>query len=195
MRNTILRCGACEAGLGTPEGTGGKILPCPVCRQTSRVWSFPALFQDSRADAGQRLLEEGQSSCMNHPQKQAVAVCDGCGKFLCALCDVDWNGEHLCTACIQHRKQSDHEGAYQTAYIHYDSVALGVVLLSLMMMSFFGLGGLIAPITFYIAWRYWRVPWRPVPHRKWRMALAVILANLVFITWLGFLVYLLANIL
>ena len=195
MRKTIPRCGACEAALALPEAAGAGTLACPICRQASRAWLFPALHRESRADAGQRLLEEGQSSCMAHPQKQAVAVCDACGKFLCALCDVEWNGEHLCTACIQHRKQSDHEGAHQTSYIHYDSVALGIVLLSLLMMSFFGLGGLIAPVTLYVAWRYWRVPWRPVPHRKWRMALAVLLATLIFVGWLGILVVFLANIL
>ena len=195
MRETILWCSACDARSPLPAAPGAGTVACPVCRHPSQVWLFPALYRETRGSAGQRLLEEGQSSCMNHPQKQAVAVCDGCGKFLCALCDVDWNGEHVCTACIQHRKLSDHEGAYQSTYTHYDSVALGIVLLSVLMMSFFGLGGLIAPVTLYVAWRYWRVPWRPVPHRKWRMALAVILANLIFVGWLGFVVYFFVNIL
>lgn len=195
MRKTFLRCGTCESTLAAPFHPGGGSIPCPVCGIASRAWVFPALFQQPESDTGQRLLEEGQSSCMNHPDKQAVAVCDACGKFLCALCDVDWGGEHLCTACIQHRKASDHEGAYQSTYIHYDSVALFIVLLSLGMMSFFGLGGLLAPVVVYVAWRHWRTPWRPVPFRRWPMMVAVLLANLIFVSWIGFAVYFIVNLL
>lgn len=193
MRKTILRCASCEASLSPPERVGAVALPCPVCRQVSRAWVFPAMFQERDSTAGQRLLDEGQSSCMNHPQKQAVTVCDSCGKFLCALCDVEWNDEHLCTTCIQHRKQSDHAGAYRTSYTHYDSVALIIVLLSLAFMPFFGLGGFLAPVTFYVAWRYWRVPWRPVPHGKWYMVLAILLANFVILIWLVTAVYFMRN--
>jgi hypothetical protein len=195
MRKTFLRCAQCESTLVAPTTTGSGVLTCPVCRSASRAWLFPALFQRPESETGQRILEEGQSSCMNHPEKQAVAVCDGCGKFLCALCDVDWGGEHLCTACIQHRKHSNHEGAYRSVYIHYDSVALGIVLLSLVLMPFGGLGGLIAPAAIYVAWRHWRAPLRPAPHGKWTMMVAVLLANLIFVSWLGFVVYFLVNLL
>ncbi len=195
MRETILWCSACDARLPMAETPTAASVVCPACQHPSRVWLFPALFRSAQGAVGQRILEDGQSSCMNHPSKQAVAVCDGCGKFMCALCDVDWNGEHLCTACIQHRKVSDHAGAYQTTYTHYDNIALTICLLSIFLMSFFGLGGFIAPVTIYVAWRYWRVPWRPVPHGKWRMALAVVLGNLIFMAWLGFLVYFVVNIL
>lgn len=196
MRKTILRCASCDSGLATPERAGAVALPCPVCRQQSLAWIFPALFRDGGSTpAGQRIIEESQSSCMNHPQKQAESVCDSCGKFLCALCAIEWNDEHLCTACIQHRKDSNHEGAYQTSYTHYDSVALVVVLLSLAFLPMFGVGGFLAPVTFYVAWRYWREPWRPVPYHKWWMVLALVLANLIVVICVGFAVFLFQQVL
>ncbi|MBX3177228.1 MAG: B-box zinc finger protein [Candidatus Hydrogenedentes bacterium] len=195
MRKTIVRCGSCESALALPPVPGAGTLGCPVCRTASRVWVYPALFRETAGDRGQRLLDESQASCMNHPDKQATVVCDGCGKFLCGLCDVDWNGEHLCAPCVQRRAKGGAAGRGRNAYIHYDSLALGVVLLSIITMPFFGLGGFIAPVTFYVAWRYWREPWRPVPHRRWAMVLAVLLAGLIFVTWAAFIVYAVAELL
>lgn len=191
MRNTILRCGSCGGSLAVPGKPGAGLLPCPACGLASKAWRFPALFRETRGATGQRILEEGQSSCMNHPEKQAVNVCEACGKFLCALCDVDWNGEHLCPACIEHRRRAG--GTYRTRYIHYDTVALAIVVLSLPMMIVFGIGGLIAPIALFVCWRYWREPWRPVPHGKATMILAVLLAGLVFISWLAVIVFFIAS--
>lgn len=190
MRTTIVRCSHCGAALNLPESAGAGMAACRACGGQSHVWLLPALFRGQNARAGQPLLEEGQSSCMNHPQKRAVTVCDNCGKFLCALCDIDWNGEHLCTNCIEHRKNADEEGALRTEYIHYDRIALLIACVAIPAMA---IGGLIAPVALYIAWRYWKVPWRPVPHRKWTMVAAVLVANLVFVTWVGFVVFTVIN--
>lgn len=175
MRNTIVRCGQCRAALSLPETTGSGSVPCRFCGAPTRVWLFPVLYRERGDRPAQALQEEGHSSCMNHPQKRAVAVCDGCGKYLCALCDVDWNGEHLCPSCIGHRKNADPEGALRTEYIHYDRIAL---LLALVSIPMWVIGIFIAPIALFLGWRYWNVPWRPVPYRKWTMVLAVLLALL-----------------
>ncbi|MBL7645390.1 MAG: B-box zinc finger protein [Candidatus Hydrogenedentes bacterium] len=178
MRNTIVRCGQCNGVLGAPATTGSGSLPCPTCRTESRAWLFPALYRSRDGQQAQALQEEGHSSCMNHPQKRAVAVCDGCGKFLCALCDVDWNGEHLCPACIGHRKTADPEGTLRTEYMHYDLIALTLVLVSIPMWVF---GIVLAPMAVFIGIRYWNTPLRPVPYRRWPLVLVVLLGAVVFV--------------
>lgn len=177
MRNTIVRCGQCSGVLRATDGTGAGSIPCPTCGTEVRVWLFPALHRARNGQQAQALQEEGHSSCMNHPQKRAISVCDGCGKFLCALCDVDWNGEHLCPACIVHRKDADAEGGMRTRYVHYDLIAMTLALVSIPMwvMGFF-----LAPMAVFIGIRYWNAPHRPVPYRRWPLVLAMLLGGLVF---------------
>jgi hypothetical protein len=188
MRNTIVRCGKCSGALSIPEATGAGPVNCRFCGAVTQVWLFPALYRPRGGQSAQALQEEGHSGCMNHPQKRAVAVCDTCGKYLCALCDVDWNGEHLCPSCIGHRKNSDLAGALRTEYIHYDLIALFLALLAIP-TSFFGV--FIAPIALFIGWRFWNAPWRPVPGRKWTMVLALVLASTALVGWVCLFVFML----
>lgn len=190
MRNTIVRCGNCSAALSIPETTGAGGVACRRCGTETRVWLFPALYRAAASSPAQPLTNEGDSSCMNHPQKRAVAVCDGCGKYLCALCDVDWSGGHLCPACIEHRKRADPEGALRTEYVHYDLIVLLLAMLGMLLWMF---GLFIAPVALFLGWRYWNTPLRPVPHRKWTMVMAITLAAAVFIIWLSFLVFVIVS--
>lgn len=190
VRNTIVRCSICDHALALPETVGGGTLTCSHCQQPTRLWLFPALYKSRKSATAQAVLEEGHSSCMNHPTKRAVSVCDGCGKFLCALCDIDWNGEHLCSACIEHRGSGDEDEALRTEYIHYDRVVFGFALLSIV-FSFLGL--LFAPIALFIGWRYWNAPWRPVPYRKWGMIIYMLLAFLALCGWGLFLTFFFIN--
>lgn len=192
MRKTLLRCNTCNGALGRPSGPGTDTVQCSICGSITQRWCFPALYRVATGHTGVPVVEEGQSSCMNHPAKRAETVCDNCGKFLCALCDIDWNGEHLCTDCVQFRRDANHGGALKTEYLHYDTIAVIVAGVAMLGM-FFGLGGIIALIVPYLAFRYWNTPWRPVPYWKWRMVAAVLLACLVFIAWLGFLVVAVLN--
>ena len=186
MRNTIVRCGQCSGVLSIPGGTGTGAINCRFCGAVTRLWLFPALYR-SRGDVqALALQEEGHSGCMNHPQKRAVAVCDGCGKYLCALCDVDWNGEHLCPSCIGHRKTDDTGGALRTSYVHYDLIALYLALASIP-TSFVGV--FLSPVALFLCWRYWKTPWRPMPHRKWTMVIAAVLATASFVGWVTLFVF------
>ena len=185
MRNTIVRCSACDHALSLPETVGGGTLTCTHCQKPTRLWLFPALYQNKKSEAAQVVLDEGHSSCMNHPNKRAVSVCDGCGKFLCALCDIDWNGEHLCSNCIEHRGSDENKNnELRTEYIHYDRIVFGLALFSIVL---FFLGVFIAPVALFMGWRYWNEPWRPVPYRKWGMIFSLVLA---FVTMTGWATYL-----
>jgi hypothetical protein len=189
MRQTMIRCGTCGHGLALPQETGDTSLACEQCRAITRCLVFPALFRPRRHTEAQQIVDEGQSSCMNHPDKTATTVCDSCGKFLCALCDVEWGEEHLCSTCIEHRRSSgDH--TLKSEYIHYDRIVFAMTIVSLFV---YFLGLLLAPIALYIGWRYWNETWRPVPYRKWGMVVSIVLSFAIMATWGAFFAYFIMN--
>jgi hypothetical protein len=192
MRSTIVRCSACDRSLPLPATVGSGSIACSRCDQATGVWLFPALFREKSSTGAQQILDEGQSSCMSHPTKKAVAVCSGCGRFLCGLCDIDWGGDHLCSTCIGHRKQNDTDNELRSEYFHYDRVVMSMVLLSIL-LTFMGIGVFLVPVAIYVGWRYWSEPWRPVPHGKWLMIIALTLAFFVMLGLGAFLVFFLVN--
>lgn len=190
MRSTIVRCSACDHALSLPDAVGAGTLRCDQCEAVTQLWLFPALYRPAKSAGAQLVVDEGHSSCMNHPNKIATAVCDGCGKFLCALCDIEWSGEHLCSTCIEHRKDAGAQNDLKSEYVHYDRIVFALAVASLL---FYFMGVIFAPIALYIGWRYWKEPWRPVPYRKWGMVASIVLAFAVLAGWGAFFSFFIIN--
>ena len=191
MGTIIVRCSACDRALNLPQTVGAARVACTHCQTVTQAWIFPALYREKKSRQAQHLLDEGHSSCMTHPTKQAVAVCDGCGKFLCSLCDIDWHSEHLCSTCIAHRKSDATKNDLRSEYVHYDRIVLVLAVASFFL---YFLGVILAPIALYIGWRYWNEPWRPVPYRKWGMIAYITLAFLMLLIWSTVIVFFFINI-
>src|ERR1044071_2257196 len=100
MDNPSVTCTRCESPLG-PNNLSA-LAPCPSCGTPIEAEVFPAMFRPiAAAVRGENVVIEGESSCFYHPQKKAVVPCDVCGRFLCALCDIELNDQHLCPGCLQ----------------------------------------------------------------------------------------------
>src|SRR3974390_2264285 len=100
--NATVQCPACRASLLDGVFNQPDFAPCPSCGAPLQIEIFPAMFRTiSTGHGGERLMVEGESSCFYHPQKKAVLPCDGCGRFLCALCDCPVDGRHFCPACLE----------------------------------------------------------------------------------------------
>lgn len=152
--------------------------------------AFPALFRTTTSTAAENLLVEGESSCFYHPQKKAVIPCDSCGRFLCALCDVDLNGEHICPNCLESGKTKGKLKNLEQKKTRHDRVALSLAILP-MVIFYFTL--ITAPLTLYIAIKHWNTPVSLLPRRaKLRYSIAVALASLQIIGWIVG-IYLIAN--
>ena len=41
--------------------------------------------------------------CFTHKENNSVAVCIGCGNFICSECDVLFDGKHYCKSCLTQR--------------------------------------------------------------------------------------------
>ena len=38
--------------------------------------------------------------CYYHPNRQATSQCDSCGDMLCPICQMEFEGQHLCSTCL-----------------------------------------------------------------------------------------------
>jgi hypothetical protein len=157
------------------------LAPCPLCGDLVQTEVFPALFRSpTRGRGGEALLVEGESSCFYHPQKKAVVPCDGCGRFLCGLCDCQLHGEHFCPACLEVGRQKGRIKRLENQRTLYDGIALSLAVFPLLMYYFIIV---TAPIALYLAIRHWNSPLSIVHRTKARLVLAIILATAEIIGW------------
>jgi hypothetical protein len=164
-------CPACRIPLSR-EAFGRRFTPCPACSSLVRVEAFPALWRERQAGSfGQRIVEDGEAACFYHAGKKAEAVCDGCGRFLCGLCDIEVSGQHLCASCIE--KGNTSAGAAPDERVLHGQIALGLCLLAVFVWF---LAPLLALASLFVAIRHWRDPDGMGEGRRWRKVLAIILS-------------------
>ena|SRR5208282_87529 len=174
-------CPGCGAALGEGMFNRLELAPCPACGVPVQVEIFPALFRPpTRGRGGEAVIVEGESSCFYHPQKKAVVPCDGCGRFLCALCDCELRGEHFCPACLELGRQQGRIKRLENQRTLYDAIALSLAILPLLIFYF---TIITAPIALYLAIRYWNAPLSIVHRTKVRLVLAILLATLQIVGW------------
>ena len=94
-------CSGCGGALPASLYNQPQPAACPHCNAVVELSVFPALYRSLRPVPADRVLAAGEANCFNHPGNQAVVICEECGRFLCALCDVDIAGRHSCPDCIE----------------------------------------------------------------------------------------------
>jgi len=169
---SAVACPRCYTSLPGALCNTGATVGCPACESRIQVEIFPAFFKPTVAGhAPEVILEDGVSSCFYHEQKKAVVLCDGCGRFLCALCDLDFNGRHLCSACVQSGKKKGKLPELENRRTIYDSAALSVALLPLLMWP---LTLVTAPAAIVLAVLSFSRPSSLIPRTRIRAYLALI---------------------
>src|SRR5438445_3356213 len=152
----LLPCPKCNAALPQSVFNRAALAPCPACAEPLQVEIFPALFRTpARGRDGEALMVDGEASCFYHPQKKAMLPCQGCGRFLCALCDCELHGQHFCPACLEVGRKKGKIKSLENERVLYDSIALSLAILPLL-MAYFTI--LTAPMALYVAIRYWNAP-------------------------------------
>lgn len=62
---------------------------------------FPAIRKDPQDSAPVARVSTGtESTCFFHPLKAAENACSACGRFVCALCALPWDGAIRCPDCL-----------------------------------------------------------------------------------------------
>jgi hypothetical protein len=151
---------------------------------------FPALFQRAPQPAAPTTAAEGEGTCFDHPTKLAIAHCSQCGRFLCPLCAVDFRGGIWCPTCISAGVTRKRSVEFENSRTLYDSIALAISTLPLLLWPFTFLG---APAALFMGIRFWRRPLSLVRRYRWRMALAILFATAEIVAWVWGIVYLILH--
>jgi hypothetical protein len=156
---------------------------CPSCNDLLRVDAYPALVRSQpAARPGERLQLDQESACFYHPQKKAVVPCSACGRFLCALCDVQVNDQHLCPTCLEIGKTQGKIKNLENHRICYDTIALLVATVSLFLHT---LAVFTAPLVIFLTVKYWNAPTSIIPRTKIRFIAAFAMAVVQLVIWIA----------
>ena len=181
MSARLIACTKCRAPLPPALYNVPDMRPCPACGAPVKVEVFPAALRPpGPGSTGEAVLVEGEASCFYHPAKKAVVPCESCGRFLCAVCDVELNGAHLCAACVESGKKKGRLKHLDNRRTLYDTLALQTAVLPLLLWPTTIIGG---PVALYIAVRYWNAPSSVIPRTKWRAVLAIVIALVQIAGW------------
>jgi hypothetical protein len=89
---------------------------CPVCRRPFEALRFDPPERESRAVSLAEAGPGGSAACAQHRANVAVANCERCGVFMCALCRIDSDSLALCPGCFDRLSA---EGALPSARVSY----------------------------------------------------------------------------
>jgi hypothetical protein len=89
-------CPDCSGNL-TAGATETGWQRCPYCETQLQIRTWPVTRQTANAVAAMT----DQATCFFHPDKAYQACCGRCGRFVCALCDLELGAEHVCPTCFE----------------------------------------------------------------------------------------------
>ena len=162
------------------------LIPCVSCGALTRADVFPAIFNTlSKGSSGESLLLDDEASCFYHPNKRAAATCSSCGKFLCSLCDVEFNDRHLCPNCLVIGKKKRKIRDLENHRILYDNIALGLAFLPIIMWP---VTIVTAPLAVFFVIRYWKRPSSIIKRSNVRPIIALLISGIQITGW-SFLIY------
>jgi hypothetical protein len=183
----VIGCPNCRAILPIQNINTGALRQCPECLARIQADVFNAFIRPpGQASIGESVSISGQAECFFHPGKKAVAPCAGCGRLLCALCELPFDGESLCMGCLQSGRSKGRLADLEDSRVLYDSVALYLAFLPLF---FFFITPITAPAAVYVALRYWRTPISVLPRVRFRFVLALLIAIAQIAGWVIFLAW------
>jgi hypothetical protein len=169
----LLQCASCRLEIDPRFVNPVAPVECGHCGKRIGVYAFPTLTRPQTESEAATPVLSSESACFYHPGKQATVICDECGRFLCALCDVEFDGRHLCAPCLEgdHATRGEDSKA-GTRYVYYDTLALVYAVAGLL---FFVGAIVLGPMALYTVVRRWNHPRSVLPRSKWRFVLAAIL--------------------
>jgi hypothetical protein len=155
-----------------------------------RVTVFPAIDVLVAGESPQALEIESEASCFYHPQSRAAIVCQECGRFLCALCDLEVEGRHICPRCFESGVSAHKIQTAEPRRVMYDNMALALATLPALLIWPALIG---APWSLFLVVTRWNAPSSVVPRTKIRFILAALFA-VAELGFLGFVIYMMAQV-
>ena len=120
--STAVVCPHCSADI-PPDSEWQS---CPYCQKWLQVRLWPTIRQNTNAATA---LSD-QAACFFHPDKAFQTCCQRCGRFVCALCDLQLGAEHVCPVCFERGRANSGAEAGKAEWryrdVLYDSIAVTV---------------------------------------------------------------------
>ncbi|MGC2422039.1 MAG: hypothetical protein WA405_10360 [Candidatus Acidiferrales bacterium] len=119
---------ACPECVGNvpPRETQTGWQSCPYCEKRLQIRAWPVVRSGANATAAM----PDQATCFFHPDKAFQACCQRCGRFVCALCDLQLGAEHVCPTCFERGRTDTAVDGAKAEWRHrdvlYDSIALSL---------------------------------------------------------------------
>ncbi len=181
MNARPLACPRCAAPLTGPLEELNRLERCAQCGAALDTHVFPALFRTVPVGSpAVPIVDQGEAGCFYHPQKRAVSPCDGCGRFLCALCDLELGGTHLCPACLEAGTKSGRLVSLANRRTLYDGAALSLAVWPILLWP---VTLITAPAVLWLVIFRWKSPGSIVGRGKIRFVLAMTMALLQLAGW------------
>jgi hypothetical protein len=190
MAEDSIACAACSWPVPKEYWNREEGVRCRSCGRTVRVSVFPAIESAALGAAPEALHGETEASCFYHPQSRAATVCAECGRFLCALCDLEVEGRHICPRCFESGVNTHKIETAEPRRVMYDTIALALATLPFLLIWPALLG---APWSLVIVFTRWNAPSSVVPRTKIRFILAAFFA-LAEIALIVFIIYMMTQV-
>ncbi len=185
MAGAPLYCTRCLFLLELPADVPYQQTVCPKCAAELEYWLLPALFRPQAPGSPARPAVPGQAACFNHAGRQAVVECEGCGRFLCGLCDIEVRGRHWCPTCFETKRVEATLSPLPDRLTRYDRIAMALTLLPMLFCC--GPSLITVPISLFIVIKHWNAPGSERASVRNTMLVSVILGVvqiLFFIFWM-----------
>jgi hypothetical protein len=180
----VLNCINCNTFLPGHLINSNSLVACGSCHSLLRADVFPAIYRSlPEGHSAEALQVDKEAGCFYHPGKKAITPCSACGRFVCALCDVALNGQHLCPGCFEKGKRKGKIKSLENHRTCYDTIALMVATVPLL---FYFITLFTAPLAIYLTVRHWKSPLGIIPRTRMRFVVAFILAGLQIAGWILF---------
>ena len=177
-----LACPSCRRTVPEVYWQGFDTVRCPSCQSEFEQLRFPALLHRHQVDRAARLAAD-EANCYFHAQNRAEVACDGCGRYICAVCRVTFTGKQYCPSCLESR--ADRRKLPENQRVLYSHIALVLAIVPLIVWPF---TLLTAPAALAFCFYGWNKPSSLLPHRRrLRFVIAGIFATLEIGVWLFFL--------
>jgi hypothetical protein len=115
-------CPNCSGDV-TPSQTHAEWRNCPYCEERLQIGAWPV----TRTNTNATIVTPEQATCFFHPDKAFQACCQRCGRFVCALCDLQLGMQHVCPTCFERGMadsgQADLKAEWRRRDVLYDSIA------------------------------------------------------------------------
>lgn len=152
------------------ELAAGDRSGCTSCGASNQVHLFPAASRALPPVQSEAALD-GEATCFDHAGKRAVASCRHCGRFVCALCSVEFGEVVWCPSCVAGRAGNAHSANLETSRVLYDSIAALIPWLSLILWPVTVITG---PGTVVFSLLKWNRPLSLVRRSRWRFLVAIL---------------------